>query len=102
MLSRADLESALNVVTLLDAFLPLTALGKPVPAFLSVHYHSFLLFELSVSPLDLADELSDCKLIEQDNSPDSLGTHSSIVLCRCWVITGTPSESIRVSIDFSQ
>lgn len=46
--------------------------------------------EFSVSPLVLADELSDCQVIEQDNGPDSAGTHSSIVLCRRLGITGVP------------
>lgn len=48
----------------------------------SVYYSSFLMFGFSVSPSDLADELIDCKLIEQDNVPQSLGTHSTIVFHR--------------------
>lgn len=76
-------------MTGLDAVLPLTALGKPVPAWLAtLPFHSFLMSEFSVSPSDSADELSDCKRIEQDNGPDSPGTHSSIVSHRCLVIIG--------------
>lgn len=57
-----------------------------------LHYRSFLMSEFSVSPSDLADELSDCKRIEQDNGPDSPGTHSSIVSDRCLVIIGILSR----------
>lgn len=50
--------------------------------------------EFSVSPSDLADELSDCKRIEQDNGPDSPGAHSSIVSDRCLVIIGILSGEL--------
>lgn len=75
---QAHLESGLHLWPWQIAFPCAFALGK-LTDHLSQYYSFLLMFGFSVSPSDSADEIIDCKLIEQDNASHSLNIHSAIV-----------------------